>query len=69
MKINGKKFVFKRMHWHTPSERLFDGQRYAVELHLVHEAEDRSVAVTAILYQFGKRDGTGLHEEVRHRYP
>ncbi|KAK2646366.1 hypothetical protein Ddye_021561 [Dipteronia dyeriana] len=54
IKINGKKFVFKQMHWHTPSEHLFDGQRYAAELHLVHEAEDHSAAVIANLYQYGK---------------
>ncbi|KAK1562560.1 hypothetical protein Q3G72_014042 [Acer saccharum] len=54
MKINGKKFAFKQMHWHSPSEHLFDGQRYSAELHLVHEAEDHSTAVIAILYQYGK---------------
>ncbi|KAK3226860.1 hypothetical protein Dsin_006722 [Dipteronia sinensis] len=54
MKINGKKFAFKQMHWHTPSEHLLDGQRYAAELHLVHQAEDRSAAVIAILYRYGK---------------
>ncbi|KAH7554008.1 hypothetical protein JRO89_XS12G0094200 [Xanthoceras sorbifolium] len=53
MEINGKKYAFKQLHWHSPSEHLIDGQRYDAEMHLVHEAEDRSVAVSAILYQYG----------------
>lgn len=53
MEINGTKYTFKQMHWHTPSEHLINGRRYAAELHLVHEAEDRSAAVIAILYRYG----------------
>ncbi|KAK3226861.1 hypothetical protein Dsin_006723 [Dipteronia sinensis] len=53
MVINGKKYTFKEMHWHSPSEHLIDGQRFAAELHLVHYAEDGSAAVNAILYRFG----------------
>ncbi|TXG58255.1 hypothetical protein EZV62_016084 [Acer yangbiense] len=52
MEINGTKYTFKQMHWHTPSEHLINGRRYAAELHLVHEAEDRSAAVIAILYRY-----------------
>ncbi|KAI9153711.1 hypothetical protein LWI28_015438 [Acer negundo] len=53
MEINGTKYTFKQMHWHSPSEHLIDGRRYAAELHLVHEAEDHSTAVIAILYRYG----------------
>ena len=53
MEINGTKYTFKQMHWHSPSEHLIDGRRYAAELHLVHEAEDHRAAVIAILYQYG----------------
>ncbi|TXG58257.1 hypothetical protein EZV62_016086 [Acer yangbiense] len=53
MEINGKKYTFKEMHWHSPSEHLIDGQRFSTELHLVHKAEDGSTAVNGILYQNG----------------
>ncbi|KAI9152806.1 hypothetical protein LWI28_001457 [Acer negundo] len=53
LEINGKTYNFEEMHWHSPSEHLIDGQRFAAELHLVHRAEDRSAAVNAILYEFG----------------
>ncbi|TXG58258.1 hypothetical protein EZV62_016087 [Acer yangbiense] len=53
MQINGKIYNFEEMHWHSPSEHLIDGQRFAAELHLVHRAQDHSAAVNAILYQFG----------------
>ncbi|KAI9154018.1 hypothetical protein LWI28_019950 [Acer negundo] len=53
MEINGKIYNFEEMHWHSPSEHLIDGQRFAAELHLVHRAKDYSAAVNAILYEFG----------------
>ncbi|KAK2635080.1 hypothetical protein Ddye_029872 [Dipteronia dyeriana] len=53
MEINGKKYTFKQMHWHSPSEHLINGKRFTAELHLVHEAEDHSNAVIAILYRYG----------------
>ncbi|KAK4834449.1 hypothetical protein QYF36_022992 [Acer negundo] len=53
LEINGKNYNFEEMHWHSPSEHLIDGQRFAAELHLVHRAKDRSGALNAILYEFG----------------
>ncbi|KAJ4705250.1 Alpha carbonic anhydrase [Melia azedarach] len=52
--IDGKKYHFTQMHWHAPSEHLIDGERYAAELHLVHEADDQTYAVVAVIYQYGK---------------
>lgn len=54
--IEGKVYTLKQMHWHTPSEHTLDGQRLAAELHLVHISEDGSIAVVAVLYEYGKAD-------------
>ncbi|KAH9674577.1 Carbonic anhydrase [Citrus sinensis] len=53
LNINGKKYVYKQMHWHTPSEHTINGERFAAELHLVHQTEEKDVAVVAILYKYG----------------
>ncbi|KAL3536106.1 hypothetical protein ACH5RR_004567 [Cinchona calisaya] len=53
---NGKTYKFRQMHWHSPSEHRIDGVRYHAELHLVHIADDGSIAVIAILYHLGHPD-------------
>ncbi|XP_021289677.1 alpha carbonic anhydrase 1, chloroplastic [Herrania umbratica] len=50
LSIDGKNYSLKQMHWHIPSEHRIDGQQFAAELHLVHRAEDNSLAVVGILY-------------------
>lgn len=35
--INGVRSKLLQYHFHTPSEHAFDGQRYAMEVHLVHK--------------------------------
>ncbi|KAL5710640.1 carbonic anhydrase [Ranunculus cassubicifolius] len=54
--IDGKMYTLKQMHWHTPSEHTIDGQRFAAELHLVHLSKEGTLAVVAILYEYGKAD-------------
>ncbi|XVF55734.1 hypothetical protein PTKIN_Ptkin06aG0060700 [Pterospermum kingtungense] len=49
--INGKNYELKQMHWHLPSEHRINGERFAAELHLVHRAADKSIAVVAVLYR------------------
>ncbi|KAF5183874.1 Carbonic anhydrase [Thalictrum thalictroides] len=55
-KIDGKPYSLKQLHWHTPSEHTIDGQRFPAELHLVHVGEDGSIAVVAILFEYGHGD-------------
>ncbi|PPD90047.1 hypothetical protein GOBAR_DD13043 [Gossypium barbadense] len=49
-----------KAHWHSPSEHAIDGRRYALEVHLVHQAKDPKVkhnlAVVGLLYKYGKPD-------------
>ncbi|KAF8396403.1 hypothetical protein HHK36_018022 [Tetracentron sinense] len=54
--IDGKNYTLKKMHWHSPSEHQIDGIQYPIELHLVHIANDGSISVVAILYQYGNSD-------------
>ncbi|XP_062112757.1 alpha carbonic anhydrase 1, chloroplastic [Humulus lupulus] len=56
MEVNGKTYSLKQMHWHSPSEHRLNGVRYPVELHLVHQAEDLSLSVVAILFNYSTPD-------------
>ena len=54
--VGGKQYRLKQMHWHSPSEHTVDGQRFPVELHMVHASDDGNVTVVAMLYRFGRPD-------------
>ncbi|KAF8707275.1 hypothetical protein HU200_030284 [Digitaria exilis] len=54
--VSGKAYSFDTMHWHSPSDHTINGQRFPLELHLVHKAADGAVAVIGILYQLGSPD-------------
>ncbi|KAK8532099.1 hypothetical protein V6N12_053548 [Hibiscus sabdariffa] len=60
IKINGTKYFLQQAHWHSPSEHTINGTRYALELHMVHQADDPNVknnlAVVGLLYKFGLPD-------------
>jgi len=58
--INGARFNFYQVHWHTPSENTIDGQSFAMEAHFVHQLDDAALhgtyhrlAVIALLYELG----------------
>ncbi|WOL07060.1 alpha carbonic anhydrase 7-like [Canna indica] len=54
--INGTDYNLKQCHWHSPSEHSINGKRYALEVHMVHESDDRRVAVVGIMYTIGRPD-------------
>lgn len=56
LKLEGKNYTLKQMHWHSPSEHRINGEQFAAELHLVHFADDGNISVVAILYRDGKAD-------------
>jgi len=56
VKVGGIKYKLKQLHWHSPSEHTINGERFAMELHMVHVTEDGNVTVVAILYRYGKPD-------------
>ncbi|KAG0525684.1 hypothetical protein BDA96_06G077900 [Sorghum bicolor] len=55
VRIDGKVYWLKQMHWHSPSEHTINGRRFPVELHMVHASDDGNVTVVAMLYRFGSR--------------
>ncbi|URD90909.1 bifunctional monodehydroascorbate reductase and carbonic [Musa troglodytarum] len=54
--VDGKNYSLTQMIWHSPSEHLIDGERFPVELQLIHKSDDGCIAVVAILYQYGHPD-------------
>ncbi len=51
--LNGKRFDLAQFHFHTPSEHTVEGRSYPLELHLVHQASDKSLAVIGVLLAEG----------------
>lgn len=62
--LDGKDYHLKKLHWHSPSEHRLNGEQFAAELHLIHEADDGSVSVVGILFQIGDPDP--LLEKIKH---
>ncbi|OMO54356.1 Alpha carbonic anhydrase [Corchorus olitorius] len=54
--INGTSYKLIQCHWHSPSEHTFNGTRYDLELHMVHQSSHKKLAVIAIVYKYGRRD-------------
>ena len=52
--FDGKIYTLKQFHFHTPSEHTFDGKHQPMEMHLVHQSEDGSLAVIGVLIKVGK---------------
>lgn len=53
LEINGRKYILTECHWHLTTEHAVNGQRYALELHLVHKTMDDMIAVIGVLYEIG----------------
>lgn len=43
-------------HFHSPSEHTVDGMHYPMEMHLVHRADDGSLAVIGVLIEEGEHN-------------
>ncbi|KAJ1264768.1 hypothetical protein BS78_08G026600 [Paspalum vaginatum] len=54
--VGGKAYHFEKLHWHSPSDHTINGQRFPLELHLVHKSDDGQVAVIGVLYRLGAPD-------------
>lgn len=54
--LDGKRFELIQFHLHTPSEHTIDGERAAMELHLVHQSADRKLAVLGVLLELGREN-------------
>ena len=56
--IDGKHFVLKQFHFHTPSENEIDGRSFPLEAHFVHATKDGKLAVVGVLFELGKPNPT-----------
>lgn len=54
--IGGKVFNAVQFHFHTPSEHTLDHVHEAMELHMVHQAADGTLAVIGVLFREGKEN-------------
>ena len=50
----GKTYSLKQFHFHTPSEHTIDGKNLPLEMHMVHQSDDKALAVVSILFEEGK---------------
>jgi carbonic anhydrase len=46
-------YELKQYHFHAPSEHMIEGRHYPMEMHLVHQSADGSLAVLGVLIQEG----------------
>jgi carbonic anhydrase len=53
LELDGKAFTLRQYHLHVPAEHPINGVVEAMEIHYVHEAEDGSVAVIALIVKEG----------------
>ncbi len=51
--IGKKRYELIQFHFHSPSEHTIAGERYDLEMHLVHKAADKKLAVVAVLFKSG----------------
>jgi len=49
-----KTYNLKQFHFHTPSEHTVDGKNMPMEMHMVHQSDDGSLAVVSALFKVGK---------------
>lgn len=49
-----KTYNLKQFHFHTPSEHTVDGKNMPMEMHLVHQSDDGSLAVVSVMFKEGK---------------
>ena len=54
IEVNGKRYDFLQVHFHTPSEHQVRGKSYPLEGHFVHSASDGELMVVGVLFQLGK---------------
>ncbi|NJN42889.1 MAG: carbonic anhydrase family protein [Flammeovirgaceae bacterium] len=55
-----KTYSLIQFHFHTPSEHMIDGKNLPMEMHLVHQSDDKSLAVVSVLFEEGKEENPNL---------
>ena len=55
--IGEKAYNLLQFHFHTPSEHTVNGQKFPIEAHLVHRADDGEIAVVGVFIVEGRKHG------------
>jgi carbonic anhydrase len=58
MMLGDVPYSLLQFHFHTPSEHARQGQRYPMEVHLVHQSADGNLAVVGIFIRRGNENST-----------
>jgi carbonic anhydrase len=58
LKLDGKIYKLKQFHFHVPSENNINGDVFPLEAHFVHQSDDGSLAVVAVMFKEGKENVT-----------
>lgn len=53
IELDGVPYKLLQFHFHTPSEHTVDGKTFPLELHLVHQASDKNLAVIGVMLAEG----------------
>jgi carbonic anhydrase len=53
LRLGDRAYRLVQFHWHAPSEHEVNGERFPMELHLVHAGADGSKLVTAVFVRAG----------------
>lgn len=56
IRVQGKVYKLLQFHFHSPSENIYEGKPYAMEVHLVHKSEDGQLAVVGVFMKRGKHN-------------
>lgn len=64
--LERKAYHLKQFHFHTPSEHTLDGVHSPMEMHLVHQSEDGSLAVVGILFMLSDQPNENFGTIIRH---
>jgi len=72
--FKGKTYTAKQFHFHQPAEHVFDGKRYDMELHIVHqyetqEADADDFLVMALFFNVGDLEHDFLRSIKYHKGP
>ena len=51
--VGDKSYALLQFHFHAPSEHTVDGERFPMEMHFVHQADDGALAVVGVLINEG----------------
>lgn len=53
LNVGGKSYELLQFHFHSTSEYTINGERYPLELHLVHASESGDLAVVGVMFKQG----------------